>query len=264
VVARSETTSPQIAERSVPIAASHSPLIALCVISFFAPLLFVAIGPFLAVIADDLDSSVPAIGQAETLRLVISAALGLVAGPVADRSGYRLLLTGGMICAAMSFMVTGLAPNYPLFMLTSIPAGLAGAVLFGLPVAYAANRYEGDDRRRAISWIVASLSGSAIVGVPVLTTVETFTGWRGVFLICAALSIAVACFVFRSLPFDRARPDQRLDWSELVGSYRPLIKDRRARNRLASSTSSADRPISPGVWWPAGDGFGRNCRQLRQ
>jgi MFS transporter, DHA1 family, inner membrane transport protein len=237
-----ESTPAVVAEGSVPVAGYRSPIVALCVVSFVATLLFGALGPFLSKIADDLDSSVPAIGQGATIRLIISAALGLVAGPVADRYGYRRLLAAGMIGAAVSFAMTGLAPTYPLFLLASVPSGLAGAVLFGLPLAYAANRYDGDERRRAIGWIVASLSGSAVVGVPILTTIERFTGWRAVFLICAGLSAAAAGFVVRSLPYDFTRPEKRFARGELVVAYRPLIAARRMVLFIGST-------VARGIGW---------------
>ena len=62
-------------------------LAALCVGTFIGLLTFVAPTPFLPAMALELDASVPLLGQVVAAMLLISAVLGLVAGPIADRYG---------------------------------------------------------------------------------------------------------------------------------------------------------------------------------
>ena len=54
-------------------------LAALCVAAFLAALNFFATSPFYPDMADDLDTTVPLLGQAATLLLLVSAVLGLEA-----------------------------------------------------------------------------------------------------------------------------------------------------------------------------------------
>jgi predicted MFS family arabinose efflux permease len=70
-------------------------VLALVGASFLGALTSVALGPFLPVIARDLRTSVPLLGQTATAALLSAAVLGLVVGPQADRYGPpRLLLAG--------------------------------------------------------------------------------------------------------------------------------------------------------------------------
>src|SRR5687767_15300892 len=83
-----------------------------------------AISPFLPLISEELDASVALLGQIPSLTMLLAALLGLVAGPLADRFGYRLSLSIGLLTAAVSSVGLALAPELlPLFL-----AGLFGAV----------------------------------------------------------------------------------------------------------------------------------------
>ena len=51
--------------------------------------------------ARDLQTTVPLLGQVVTLMALISAGLGLLAGPLADRYGYRWPLVVGLLAIAV-------------------------------------------------------------------------------------------------------------------------------------------------------------------
>ena len=71
-------------------------VLALVGASFLGALTSVALGPFLPVIARDLRTSVPLLGQTATAALLSAAVLGLIVGPLADRYGHRRLLLAGL------------------------------------------------------------------------------------------------------------------------------------------------------------------------
>src|SRR5688572_29439885 len=92
--------------------AGNRVLAAICIASFLAALNFLATTPFYPQMADDLGTTVPLLGQAITLMILASAALGMAVGPLADRYGYRWPLTIGVLCVAITLIGTGLAPSY--------------------------------------------------------------------------------------------------------------------------------------------------------
>src|SRR5215217_1656766 len=61
--------------------------ILLCLSAFLAALNYFAPTPFYPQMARDLQTTVPLLGQVVTLMALISAGLGLLAGPMADRYG---------------------------------------------------------------------------------------------------------------------------------------------------------------------------------
>ncbi len=189
-------------------------------------LMYSSLAPFFSELEKDLSTSTPALGQVVTLRLLLSASLALVAGPIADRYGYRRLITLGMVALAVSFLTVAAAQSYPMLLATSIPGGIAGGTLSGLPLALAANAFAGEARLKAISYSVAAFSSSTILGIPILTTASAWIGWRGVFLVCGAIALIVSVYVLWAMPDDAKRDsDARVSIGSVVSAYKPLLAD---------------------------------------
>src|SRR6185436_19530747 len=82
-------TAINISSRGVPATVSSwvTPSLALgCFVNMVGTL---AISPFLPLIGQELDVSVPVLGQIPTLTMLLAAALGILAGPLGDRYGHR-------------------------------------------------------------------------------------------------------------------------------------------------------------------------------
>jgi DHA1 family inner membrane transport protein len=203
--------------------ASKLVLAALCVAAFLAALNFFATGPFYPQMAEDLDTTAPLLGQAVTLMTLISAVLGLVVGPLADRSGYRRLLVIGLAAIAVNLVGIALAPTYPVLLALAIVGALGDALVFGLSIALATYLFEGDARRRAISWTIAALSVGAILGVPLLTTIGEFAGWRVAIGAAGIATVAATWFVAAVLPGDQHHPGTPFRLSDLRIAYVPLL-----------------------------------------
>lgn len=218
------------------LAAGRQVLWALMTTAFMSTLMYSSLAPFFSELEDDLRTSTPALGQVVTARLLISASLALIAGPIADRYGYRRLITLGMVALAVSFLTVAAAQSYLMLLATSIPGGVAGGILSGLPMALAANTFAGEARLRAISYTVAALSSSTILGIPVLTTASSWIGWRGVFLAAGLIAVMAALFLLRVLPDDRIeQTGARISVRAVVAAYRPLLADREMK-RLYGAT----------------------------
>ena len=74
---------------------------ALCLAAFLASLNFFAPTPFYPQMAHDLRTTIPLLGQVVTLMALLSAGLGLVVGPLADRYGFRWPLVIGLLAIAI-------------------------------------------------------------------------------------------------------------------------------------------------------------------
>jgi predicted MFS family arabinose efflux permease len=200
-------------------------LAALCATAFLAALNFFAITPFYPEMARDLHTTVPLLGQVVTLMVLISAGLGLAAGPLADHYGYRWPLVVGILAIALNLLITGLAPAYPVLLVCSVVGGLGDALAYGLALAIAGVRFQGDAQRRAIGWTVAALSSAPIVGVPLLTAIGGITSWRVALVLGGLAAVMVAVFVAAALPPDRRRPTTPLHLKHFLAAYAPLLRD---------------------------------------
>src|SRR5687767_11726118 len=87
-------------------------LLTLCAIAFVAYLNQLMLWPFYVDVARDLDIPIPLLGQTTTLAVLVSAALGLVIGPLADHVGHRRTLLFGATGVVISAFGTALAPTF--------------------------------------------------------------------------------------------------------------------------------------------------------
>src|ERR1700752_3673900 len=110
--------------------------------------------PFLPFIAEAHGVSVSLLGQIPALMLLLSALLGLVIGPVADRSGYRRTLLLCLLAVVASSLSTGLAATLSLLILAALFGAIGRAAVMPVAQATAATLFAEDtERRRAISRI---------------------------------------------------------------------------------------------------------------
>ncbi len=215
---------------------------ALCLAAFLASLNFFAPTPFYPQMAHDLQTTIPLLGQVVTLMALLSAGLGLVAGPLADRYGFRWPLVIGLLAIAVGLLGSGLAPAYPVLLGLSVVMGFGDAIVFALPFAIAATRFSGASQRRAIGLTIAALSVAPIIGVPILTALGSLTSWRVALIVAGCVAIVVAGFVAASLPPDRRRPTTPLHVRLLRAAYAPVLRHPRSQRLLAVAALR-------GMWW---------------
>jgi DHA1 family inner membrane transport protein len=184
----------------------------------------VVLSPFLVAIARALDTSVPLVGQVPALTQALSAALGLAVGPLADRVGHRRILLVGMLTLVLGSAGTALATSYAVLLLASGVGAVSQAILLPVALAIIADRFASDERRRAISLVMASTSAAVIVGLPVLTTVAGLFDWRAAFGVLAFLALAVLLVELRAIPADPAGHQPRLRLGVAVAAYLPLAR----------------------------------------
>ena len=210
-------------------------LSSLCLGSFVTVLTFAAPAPFFTVIARDLHTTVPLLGQISAALLVMSSVLGLVVGPLADRYGHRRLILLGLVAAAATQLVYGVAPTIQVLVLASITGAFAEAAVPSLSLAIATTWFSGAAARRAVAWTVGSLASAAIIGVPILTTIADFTTWRTAFVSASLSTLVVTVLVARWLPPDAATSASSLRLRGILASYRPLRHDEAMHRLFACS-----------------------------
>ncbi len=216
-----------MASTVLPAASPPGPwvLLALGLGSFISLLSVSAPAPFLPDIASELGVSVPLLGQVTAAMLILSAPLGLVAGPLADRYGSRRLILLGLAASAVCLLVFGLATVFPMLFIASIAGALSEATVPGLTLAVAGTRFHGPAARRAIGSTVAAASIAPIVGVPLLTTISGVAGWRAGFLVGGCIALVILLLTSAWLPEDSQRPETALRPHTLQDAYRPLLHD---------------------------------------
>jgi MFS transporter, DHA1 family, inner membrane transport protein len=228
-------TVPQVSDDT----ANRRTLVALGFGTFVAALVFVVPPIFYPQMSVELQVSVPLLGQLMSAMLGLSVVLGLVIGPLADRSGYRLLILTGLMASVVCLLVFGLAPTFLLLFLASAAGAVTDAGVLGPSLAIAGTAFEGTAARRAIGWTTAAQAGSAIVGVPLLAAIGAVGGWRMAFVAGGLAAAAVVALAILWLPRDYRPAATPLRLESLLAPYRPLLRDGTMRRLYGATVCGA-------------------------
>jgi predicted MFS family arabinose efflux permease len=204
---------------------------------FFNFLGSLALGPFVPIVADDLRTTVALVGQVPAATMLVAALLGLAAGPIADRLGYRVVLLAGLLAVVGSTLGSGLAPTYGVLLSVSLVGAIGRAAITPVSQAIVSDRFSNDDtaRRRAISLISAGAAGAAIIGVPLLTGLAGFVQWRGALLALAVLGLIVSLALWRVVESVEHRHRVRVSVPEVIRAYTPLLRHTPSLSIIAST-----------------------------
>ena len=182
-----------------------------------------ALPVFLPVVAADLGTNVAVLGQVPASMLLVAGLLALVAGPLADHYEYRTTLVVGLLTIVVSAVATGLAQTFPVLLAVTLVGAVARAAVMPTAQAVAVVRIGNEGaRRRAISWVTAGMSGAAIIGVPLLTTIAGLSSWRVSFVVLGALALIAILVLWPVLGPTERRAPARLRVAGLPAAYEPI------------------------------------------
>lgn len=198
-------------------------LLPLCLTGFVGYLNLFGMSPFVAAIADDLGIGVGMVGAAITAAWIVSAAAGLVIGPVATHVGQRRTLIIGLVCIAISAAGTALVPGVIGLVAARFVGGIGASIAAGVTLAVAADHFDGEARRKALSIISSAIAIAVMVGLIMLTTISEFAGWPGAFAFLSLLSLATIPLTLYGIPADVRRLPGAFRAGEVFSTYRRAL-----------------------------------------
>jgi MFS family permease len=143
-------------------------------------------------IGKDLDAAESSLNWVVAGYNLAFAAMTLVAGSTADRVGRRRVFVLAAVTFAIGFLGTAVSPSILIADLARIVSGAGGAGLMAAGGALLASAYDGAARNRAFA-LMGTMAGVGIAIGPSLSgLLITATGWRGSFVVFAALAMLVA------------------------------------------------------------------------
>jgi len=180
------------------------PLIALFIAAFaFGTTEFVIAG-VLPEVAAGLRIGVPTAGY-----LVSAYALGIaLGGPfltiATARLSRRSLIVGLVIAFSVGQALCAIAPDFGSILLFRFLTAIAHGAYFGIALVVAVGLVPEAQRGRAVAFVLAGLTVSNVVGVPVGTAIGAFWGWRATFWATFILGLAATAAVIALLPRAKA------------------------------------------------------------
>ena len=194
------------------------------------PLLALAVGAFgigttefspmglLPVIAKGVNVSIPAAGM-----LISAYAIGVMVGAplmtlLLSHRARRSALVFLMAIFTVGNILSAMAPDYALLLLSRIVTSLCHGAFFGLGSVVAASVVPKHKQASAVATMFMGLTIANIGGVPAATWMGETIGWRMSFLATACLGVVAMVGLWFSLPKDSGgeRPDVRRELSVLV------------------------------------------------
>lgn len=128
----------------------------------------------------------------------------LLSGPLVDRFGSRRVLMVGMFIWAAATALTPFAGGFIGLILLRILLGAGEAPCFPAATRLASRWLPAHERGKALALIGGvAVSGSLLVGGPILTQLIAFTGWKGMFWVLAAAGVV---WVLVAYPFLKNSP----------------------------------------------------------
>ncbi|UQI46320.1 MFS transporter [Streptomyces sp. HU2014] len=151
-------------------------------------------------ISDSLDVSVGAAGQLVSVFSLAYALLSPVLATLTSRWSRRSVLILALLVFAVGNVVTALAPNYTLVLISRVVAAAGAAMFTPNAGATAATLAGAEQRGRAIAIVTVGLTASLALGAPLGTAIGDALGWQATMWFVTGLALVVAPVIALRLP----------------------------------------------------------------
>jgi DHA1 family purine ribonucleoside efflux pump-like MFS transporter len=151
-------------------------------------------------IADDLRVSAGAAGQSVTVTAFAAALSALLIAVVLPRADRRRVMIGLTLLAVVSNVLVAFAPNFLVLLAARLLLGVALGGFWAMATAMAARLVHADHLGRALTIVNSGVSVATIVAVPLGAWLGEVWGWRGVFLLGAAIAVGALVVQVATLP----------------------------------------------------------------
>jgi predicted MFS family arabinose efflux permease len=151
-------------------------------------------------LSHDLGTSVPVTGQLITAGAVL---MGLGAPTLAAllyKLDRRQLLMGSMLWFALFHALCALMPSFWSLFPLRVLAMVSPAVFTPQAAACVGLLTNHETRARGVTYIFLGWSLASVIGVPLLSSIGGYLGWRYAFVLVSLLSLVCALWVYRVMP----------------------------------------------------------------
>ena len=154
------------------------------------------------------------IGLMMSLFLAVYGVSNLLIAPLGDLIGPRKMMTFCVLLMLLSVMISGLAGTFIMFLAGRVLLGIAEGAYYPQQSVFVRHWIPKQERGRAnAAWIIGQALAPAIA-MPVLTTLDSYFGWRSNYVFCFVLSL-IPVYLFWFHTKDKPEQDKKVNQVEL-------------------------------------------------
>lgn len=186
---------------------------------FLAVTVALMLSPLLVDLAAEFRTSVGVTGQLTAATAFTWAITAIVAGPVSDIYGRRLIILMGVMLMVIGTLSSALAWNYGSLLMFRLLTGVGGAMIPPNCIATVADIFPPKRRGRAIGWLLSAVGLGTTFGIPIVAFLTDLGGWRLPFYVLGSLLLVLWGILYVWFPRNEPQADHT---STYVSHFREL------------------------------------------
>jgi predicted MFS family arabinose efflux permease len=192
-------------------------LIFLSATVFLTFTVIVMLGPLLVDLAKEFRTSVAATGQLAAATAFTWALTALIAGPMSDIYGRRLIILMGLMLMIIGILSSALAWNYSSLLAFRLLTGVGAAVIAPNSIATVVDIFPPERRGKSLGWLISSIGLGTAFGTPTVALLSDAGGWRLPFYVLGTLLLILLGILWVWFPRSQTQPGHALS---LVSHFR--------------------------------------------
>ena len=158
------------------------------------------LGPLLAQLAWEFDTSVAITGQLASATFLAWGVGAILTAPLSDSFGRRPVLLVALFLTAALVALSGIAWNYSSLLVFRVATALIASALPTTTMAAIIDLLPPESRSRGLAVVSSTIMLGLLLGVPAVSLVADTLGWRGPFFAIAAALVIIMVVVFFTVP----------------------------------------------------------------
>src|SRR3954447_7836191 len=205
------------------VATSKIMLLMLVAMTGVAPISLYMLVPALPVLATTFGGDISVAQMTVSLYMVGIACSQLIMGPLSDKFGRRPVLLAGLALMVAASIGCSLAQTLPQLIAARFLQALGGATGMVVSRAIIRDLYSRERISAMISLVIAAMMIAQMLSPLTGGLLETAFGWRSIFYVITAASLAIAVAIALALPETRG---DRAEGGGFRGDFSHLITSR--------------------------------------
>lgn len=190
------------------------------------------VAPLIPALSDFFNVPEQKVGLMVPAFLIPYGIASLFYGLFADRIGTRKIILISLFLFALLTSLTAFSKSVPQLIFWRLLAGIGASGVIPISLAWIGQTYTYQERGRPIGFIFGSVAGGSAFGASAGVFLESFIGWKMLFLSVGLLAFFIWGLVYFAYQKMKAPPvaKQGLTLDKVFNGYKKLLTFKRGRN----------------------------------